>query len=428
MLTPAAAVPPGSGEVRRARLSGAQLLTLAERAETGGDVALAERALRALLNDEMPKLRNEARFRLARLLSGRGDRRDAALLLRRILDDEPGAARVRLELAALLERAGDEAAARRELRAALASRPPAALARLIDRYAAALRDRRPYGAVVRVAIAPDSNINRATAESQLDTVLGEFDIASDAKARSGLGLMVDGAAFARLALSDDISLIGRAGAATTRYRDRELNRLTLSGRAGVQVDRNRSRLSLSLTHQRHAIGGKTYIGSTGLEGDWQRPLAGTAQLQLSVGAARLDNRLNSLEDGWAFTAGAATELALSPAAGVGISLGGQRRTARDRAYANHSAQLGLFGWHEVGHFTLYGSTSAGMLRADERLSLLPERRRDRSWSLEAGVTARRLEWLGFAPSLSFRMERTRSNVAFHDHRRRSLQLGVTRAF
>ena len=150
---PALPVSPGS-----IRLTSAQMFEVAERAFTAGNASFGERALQALAADPDPAVRAEARFRLARQFMLDGRERDAAVLYRRILDDQPDAARVRLELAALLQQFGDEQGALRELRALRTSDLPPTVARFVDRLSASLQASKPFGVQVEFALAPDSLI------------------------------------------------------------------------------------------------------------------------------------------------------------------------------------------------------------------------------------------------------------------------------
>lgn len=414
--------------LRQTRVGGPQLLQLAARAERQGDLLLAERGYIALTNDRQRGVRNEARFRLARLRVAGSDLAGGARLLRQILDEEPGTARVRLELATILEKLGDESSARRELRAAQASRPPALLARLIDRYAASLRDRRPFGAEFKVALAPDSNINRATTADRLDTVIGEFDIEEDSDAKSGLGLNIEGSAFARVALGGSAAMIVQAGGRALRYKDASFNRMTLAGRAGVQVEVNGSQLSLNLAGQQHRLGGRAALVSRGIEVGWSRPISRRTHLRLDGGRALLNNRFNRLEDARLTTVGASIDHALSPRAGLSFSLSGARKSARDAAYSTLSIDTQAGGWREVGPLTLALSVGLGRLRADERLAILPAARRDRSMAISAGITSRKLNWRGLAPSIRLQFERVHSNIAIFEMRRRTVEIGFIRAF
>src|SRR5690242_13523767 len=153
-----------SAERHTVRLSPAQMLKLAESAETSSDPATAAAIYAALERNPDPDIRAEARYRHAKQLLADNRNRDAALLLRRLLDEKPDAVVPRLELAHALQLLGDTDAALRELRAAEASGLPPAVARIVDRYSQALRASRPMGASLEIALAPDSNINRDQVE------------------------------------------------------------------------------------------------------------------------------------------------------------------------------------------------------------------------------------------------------------------------
>jgi hypothetical protein len=75
----------------------AQKFALAERLAAAGDLAQAQRVLGDLTRHPTLEIRSEARFRLAMLFARAGRQTAAALMLRKIIDDDPGATRVRLE-------------------------------------------------------------------------------------------------------------------------------------------------------------------------------------------------------------------------------------------------------------------------------------------------------------------------------------------
>lgn len=86
-------------------LSPTELFMLADRARAGGEFALAEQAYRALSGNPDLEIRTEARFRLGMMLADDVKRcSDAVIEFRRILDDKPDAARVRIELARMQAR------------------------------------------------------------------------------------------------------------------------------------------------------------------------------------------------------------------------------------------------------------------------------------------------------------------------------------
>ena len=137
---------------RSATLSAPALFAFADRARDAGDFAAAETAYRALAENPDLELRTEARFRLALMLADRmGKPREAAVELRRILDEKPRAARVRLELARLQARMGELGAAEREFRAVEAATTlPPEVERLVRFYANALSARKPFGGSIEL--------------------------------------------------------------------------------------------------------------------------------------------------------------------------------------------------------------------------------------------------------------------------------------
>ena len=224
----------------------AQLLDLADALIRRGSREGAERILLLLSSDPRPDVRNEARFRRARLLAAEGRRSAAAVLLRQILDEKPGAAPARLELARTLQLLGDTNGALRQLRAVQSAGLPPSVARIIDRYSAALRAQRPYGASLEIAIAPDSNINRATRSDTLGTVFGDFQIADEGKAKSGTGLSLNGQVFRRLSIGGEASLVFRASGFANLYRRGRFNDIAADLAAGPEFSFGRDRLQLEI--------------------------------------------------------------------------------------------------------------------------------------------------------------------------------------
>lgn len=406
----------------------ARLFRIADSFRRAGRTGDAEAAYRALATNPDGSIRSEARFRHAQMLSSLGRDSDAAVLLRQILDEQPNANRVRIELAAILARMGDIAAARRQLRAAQAGGLPPEVARMVDRFSAALRARQPVGGSIGFALAPDTNINRGTHSDRLGTVIGDFVIAPDAKAQSGLGIAADAQGFARTELSGNASLLLRGAASARLYRQSDFNDVTAGFGVGPEFALGADRLNLSLSRYRRWFGGERLTDSLVAAVDYLHPAGRKAQVRLGGAATRIDNHFNPLEDGVHWSGSAAAEMAIDGLTGAGANIVGGRRTARDPAFANWALYPGLFGWREVGRATVTASVGLGWLKADERLLLYPEARRDRIVRLSLGGTIRQLTVGGFAPSLQLSIERNRSNIAVYDYNRRALEFGISRAF
>ena len=78
--------------------------------------------------------------------------------------------------------------------------------------------------------------------------------------------------------------------------------------------------------------------------------------------------------------------------------------------------------------TISVSAEIGRLKADERLQLLPQVRKDRMTRLSIGAVFRQFTVAGFAPLTRLTVERNRSSVEFYDYSRTRTEFGISRAF
>lgn len=414
--------------LRRVHLSAAQLFELADAALDKGDFQTAETVFRALTDDSSLPTRNEARFRLAMLLASQGKRKEAAVLLRQILDEEPSAQRVRLELAHVLDLMGDEAGARRALREAQAGGLPPDVARIVDRYSAALRAQKPLGASFELAIAPDSNINRATRSDTLGTVLGDFTLNQDAQARSGVGLALRGQVYGRLLLGKKTSLLARVSGAGDFYREGEFNDMSLGISAGPEFHLGSDRLAVEAGANWRWFGGDPYATTLTANLNYLHPLGRTSQVRTTAGIGAIANKRNRLQSGHYYSLSLSYERALSSRAGIGVTLSGDQQSLRDPGYSTTSGQVTLLGYSEFGPTTLVATLSYGRLEADQRLTIFPERRIDDLYRASLALTVRKLRVGPFSPFLRITGERNRSSIELFDYRRLRTEVGINRAF
>ena len=410
------------------RLDAEQMLQLSEQAAAQGQEATARRILEVLVEDPRLRIRSEARFRLAMLALGGGERRRAALLLRAILDEEPDAQRVRLELARVLALMGDLEGARRALRQAQAGGLPAEVALIVDRYSAALWDQRPLGGHLEVALAPDSNINRATRSDTLDTVIGEFELTDDAQARSGIGLSLRGSGYFRRPLGGRTRLLAQAGYDASLYRADAFNDIAAQVSLGPEFQFTKGRLQLLMSHQRRWFGGEPFTRTGSAKVEWERPLSPTSQLRLSGEVSRTKVIPNPLQDATALLGKAYLEKALSQRDGVSLGVSGGRQIARDAGYSTFFGEAEIFGWREHDRMTFVAGASYARLAADERIALYPRRRKESLVRVTAGATLRQLTVAGFAPQLRFTWERNASTLEIYDYSRLRSEIGIVRAF
>lgn len=417
------------GDDGRLELTPAGLFELAERARAAGDLATAEVAYRALAANPDLELRTEARFRLGMMLADQlGKPREAAVEFRRILDEKPDAARVRLELARMQALTGNLGAATRELRAAQAGGLPPEVEKLVRFYANALSAEKPLGASIEVAAAPDSNINRATRSDTLSTVIGDFTLNDDAKSSSGLGLALRGQAYWRTRIDGRTWLLLRAAGRANLYREGRFNDTQVSLQAGPEYRLGPDRLTLSGGIAQRWYGGRDYSLTYGISGNWQHPLGSRAQLRVDAAINHTENRPNPLQSGEDYALSVGIDRAFSSRTGGGLQLSAGRTAARDPGFSDVTLGGNAYLFREMGRTTLVGSLGYSRLEADARLLLYPRRRVDDRFTANLGATFRGLTIGTLAPFARIGVEHNRSTVGIYHFTRVAGELGLSAAF
>ena len=433
-LAPApAGAAPGSiasaGAAPRIELSAAQMFDLAERARAAGDFATAETVYRALAANPDLELRTEARFRLGMMLADQmGRPRDAAVEFRKILDEKPEAPRVRLELARMQALMGNLGAAKREFRAAQAGGLPPEVEKLVRFYANALSAEKPLGASIEVAIAPDSNINRATRADTLSTVIGDFTLDEDAKSSSGLGLALRGQAYYRPRIDGTTRLLVRIAGRANLYRQSRFDDQQVSLQVGPEYRLGADRMSMAGGIAQRWYGGADYSLTYGISGNWQHPLGSRAQLRVDASLNHVENRPNPLQSGEDYALSVAIDRAFSSRTGGGVQVSAGRTAAADPGFSDVTLGLNTYLFRELGRTTLVGNLGYARLEADARLLLYPRRRVDDRFTASIGATIRSLRIGTLAPFARLGVEHNRSTVGIYHFTRVFGELGLGTAF
>jgi tetratricopeptide (TPR) repeat protein len=164
-----------------------QAIELATELLEKGRLDPAERLIRRLRAAPDPPL--QVLFLSGHLKLARGDVAGAIEEFREILRRDPKAVRVRLDLALALYRARDYPAALYHFELALSTDlPPQAKANAL-RFVRDIRQRQSYWEL-NLAIVSDSNVNYATRATDVPIGEARFQLADNARAKTGTGLMV----------------------------------------------------------------------------------------------------------------------------------------------------------------------------------------------------------------------------------------------
>lgn len=430
LAAPAAAQPAGCDPAQgcAANLTAAQVFDVAERLAGASRFAEAETLLKGLTRDPNPQYRAEARFRLAILREAQKDRRGAIEYLKALLDEQPNAPRPRLELARLLALEGDESAARRELRRAGAAGLPEDVARVVDRFSLALRSRRPVGGTFEVALAPDSNINRATTLQQVDTVVAPLLLSPDARAQSGIGVTLSGQAFARVDLSPRATLLGRFSARADLYGKSRFNDVVATLAVGPEFQIGGARARPAAVATRRWFGGARFSDSYGGSLNLLKPLDRTSQLEAEL--TLLDNRFPGIpiQNGLLADVNLAYDKAFSPRFSGRIGARATRQDAREGFLANTSFAIDLLASRSFGKQLVFVQATATRLRADARDPLFGVAREDERLDLTIGMILRRFTVRGLAPLVRITRATSASTIPIFDFRRTRVEFALSREF
>jgi hypothetical protein len=418
----------GPGLTRTIKTNPTELFAIADELAQRGQTRQAERILTLLSRDPSRQVRNEALYRQSLLLEKAGAASSAAVLLRKILDDQPDAIAVRLKLASMLHALGNEESALRELRAVRSADLPIAVARYVDRVSASLQASKAFGVQLEFALAPDSNINRATGSDKLGTIFGDFTFDKEAQRKSGLGVALRGLAQRRLILGRDLSVVARASSDLSLYPNTRYHDISAELSVGPEFRLVRTRFTAEAAVGQRWYGMKSFQRQFRLAGSASRALSSVSQGRVEASVRWSDNQMNDLQDGRGLTVRARYERALTPQMSLSASVTADRFKARDDAYSTHSWAAGLTAYRDIGRTSFNLGVEVGRLTADARLELLPAAREDRLMRLSLGAVFRQFTVAGFAPMTRVIVERNRSNIAFYDYKRTRTEFGVTRAF
>lgn len=418
----------GSAQDCAAGLTASDVFGIADRYAAVRRFADAETLLKGLTRDPNPDYRAEARFRLSILREAQGDKQGAIEWLKALLDEKPNAGRPRLELARLLAETGDESGARRELRRAGAAGLPEDVARVVDRFATALRSSRTIGGSIEVAVAPDSNINRATTQERVDTVVAPLTLSRDARATSGIGFSLSAQGFARGPITDDVDLLSRVSVRADLYGKSRFNDVVMTLASGPEVRLGGARVRPAGIAQRRWFGGDLYSESYGGSLNVLKPLDRVSQIEGEVTLLQSNYARVPAQDGLLADFNIAYDRAFSPRFSTRVSVRATRQDAKVDFLSTDSVGIDLLASRAFGKQLGYIQLSGFRLGANGKDPLFGVTREDKRFDVTAGLILRRFTWRGLAPLIRVIHSESDSTIPIYDFRRTRVEFALSREF
>jgi len=428
--TPAFAQDETSDEAPRSQTDTAETLTLeqlvgqlAQQGKLDEARRLLEAAIEAAPDNQQP------RFLLGMLAMAEQDYRRAVAIFRAILIDHPDAVRVRLEMARAYYLDGDYQNADRQFRAVRAGELPQPVLANIDGFLFQIRQAKEWSYSFSIAIAPDTNINGATTERDIELFGLPFTLSDDARKKSGVGASVEGA----LEFAPHIAPNARwriGGAVQRREYDGDMfDDMVVSLQTGPRVVLRHWDLSLLATGMNRWYGGDLYSQARGgrVEAMWHP--GGRSVFSASLGLLDVDYTKIDDRDGLVVNASLSAFRQLDATSALTARLGINRQDAREAAYANWSGVFAAGYQRELpAGFTVYLEPSISLVDYDGALAALGRARSDRIYGGTLALLNRHIVLDRFTPRISYSFTRTDSNIDLYDFNRHRIEIGLTTVF
>lgn len=418
----------------RVRLTPDQLEAAAERLIKAKRYAEAAPLIAALR--QAPGYLMKSRFLAGYVAEQNGRYDEAAGYYRAILADDPRQTGVRLALAKTMLALHRPQAADRQFKIAEqdAELPPEVL-RTIRKVRDTIRAGRPWQVDISFGIAPDSNINSATAA---DTITVNFagtpiplELDEHAKARSGVGETGRISARLRLPVGGKLAALVDIDGVGTNYAGSDFDDFTVQGATGAELTLSqRASVSLEGVLAQRWFGGGVVSRQVGVKAGAQRLLDAKRQIGVQIDLRHTDALFNHGYDGWQGGLYATYEQAVAPAIVVSASPFIRRDWLDERAYSNteFGANIGIGGELPMG---LNFGLSAGGSRAvyDAPIVFFDAKPR-KDWRFVARATLgdRKIRVLGLSPQVSWSFTRIDSSIALYDVTRSRFEFTLARYF
>lgn len=393
----------------------------------GGKLDDAKRVLAHVL--QLNQDDNQAIF-LVGIIAVAEKRYDAAIeAFRRILAAEPDRERVRLELARAFFLEADYDNAERNFKFARAGDLPPETKTLIDQYLGAIIRLRQWSYSASIALAGDTNANGATTIHTVDLYGLPFTLADNARQKSGAGLAIDLAGeWSPLLFGATKARIG-AVLHGLEYSDHAFDDTTLSLYAGPEFLLSRWQIDTLVTSFRQWYGNAPYNEGIGGRTILTYFIDPTLQVSTAVDVQTLSYNTQTFENGPLVSGDIALGYTLSPSSILRLTAGVASQRAKLPAYANRMFWLALDYYRDLPWgFSGDIQPAYSWTNYDAALTAFGSVRRDAVLALRIGVLNRRIEYGGFAPSLSYIFLYQQSSIPLYRYSRNEIQFGITRQF
>ena len=370
-----------------------------------------------------------------------GDPERAVFALERVLAVQPNNLQARAEIARAYYVMGERDTAKREFEAVRSRGVPDEVRETIDRFLSAIEAGRKtrFNAYVELAGGYDSNVNSATAQSQVAVPFFGGAIVQLApgstRIKDSFGGVSAGLSFSNEMVTNwsvvgSASFYGKYNSDETRF-----NTDTLDGAFGLRWSSGSNAVTGALQLQRYSVDGDSFRESAGGVLQWQHNLSQTSQVSLFAQHAQLTypDPSQSIRDAKRNIFGVATAHAFAgesaPVIFASVYGGEEKEEAQNVPHLGHQPVGIRVGsqWRLAPGVHLVANASAEQRRHGGVDPLFLVERKDTQFDASVGVnyTLAATKW-SLRPQVSF--TDNDSNIDIYVFRRTVAQLGLRRDF
>ncbi len=375
---------------------------------------------------------------------------------RTILVKDPSLLRVRLELGrALFSRGnctrppanlvkhllGDDcwAAEQHFLRVLGADVPPQVMLN-VRRFIQICRARKRATGSLNLAIAPDTNVNTSTSAQTINIFGLPFQLDDQARATSGIGLVASLGTEIQRPLPKFKWMPGsavrlRVGGTIYRreYSGGEFDDSNYGIYAGPRFISNKGQMSVMFQADRRTVNGRPYSRQYGLRFEGVRLVMPRLWVGGSIEGSRqtalaMDGPIGS--PGFSWNSQAFASYSILPSLNVRF-MGGSGRENTDRISTRHRSRwVGVMASYDLPlAFTVTGAQQMYLTNFEQVNALFsPEPPQTRLWFSRIAIHNRKIQFMGFSPTVSLIREDRRSNLTLYEYQRYRAEGGVVRVF
>jgi len=376
---------------------------------------------------------------IAALDAGQPER--AVFALERVLSVQPDNLQARAEIARAYFQLGERNTSKREFETVRAGSVPAEVRETIDRFLSAIESARTrrFNAYAEIGFGYDSNVNSATAQSQVAVPFFGGAIVQLAPGSTRLkdefGVLSAGLSFSN-DLGGDWSLVGSASyVGKLNNEQSQFDTGTLDGALGVRWSSGSNAVTGAAQLQRYSVDGDSFRESSGGVVQWQHNYSQTSQVSLYAQHAQLKypDPAQSIRDAKRSIVGMATAQALAgqtaPVLFASVYGGEEKPKAQGVPHLGHKPIGVRVGsqWRLAPGMHLSASASVERRRYGGVDPLFLVEREDTQFDASIGLTYAlgSSKW-SMRPQLSY--TDNDSNIDIYVFRRTVAQIGLRRDF